>query len=228
MQIHMAKVKKAQAVKDVKENKAPAPTPDANTGSNYSEFEVLTAAVEGDVTALNAKPKQERDAVRQTLVERYMGHIESYLEAGKVFANPVLVYMIMWLFDLGRIADATRLGLVALTQNQKMVKTFKRPLATFIFDEVLAWSEAEYKKGKSNSPYFNEFLEILDNYELPSIVKMKYYKLAGNMAFDGKDMATAVEYFELAVEAEPEKAKVGTKLDKAKKVIETPPTQTFN
>jgi hypothetical protein len=220
MQRHMAKVRKDQAVKAVKENTAAAPAPDASTDTNYSEFEVLTAAVESDVTALNAKPKQERDAMRKTLVERYMGHIEAYLEAGKEFANPVLVYMVLWLFDLGRIADATRLGLVALKQNQKMVKTFKRPLVTFVFDEVLAWSEAEHKKGKSNSPYFTQFYDLLNDYELPAVVVMKFHKLAGNMAFDEKDMANAVKYFELAIKAEPAKAKVDIKLKTARKAVE--------
>jgi hypothetical protein len=220
MQEHMARVKKAQAVKEIKENKAAATAPAKNTDTNYSEFEVLTAAVESDVTALNAKPKQERNAVRKTLVDRYTGHIEAYLQAGIEYANPVLVYMIMWLFDLGRIADATRLGLIALQQNQKMIKTFKRPLATFIFDEVLAWAEAENKNGKSNSPYFSQFLDLLDEYELPDIVKMKYYKLAGNMAFDEKDMATAEKYYLLAIEAEPAKAKVDSKLKTARKALE--------
>jgi hypothetical protein len=220
MQEHMARVKKAQAVKEIKENKAAATAPAKNTDTNYSEFEVLTAAVESDVTALNAKPKQERNAVRKTLVDRYMGHIEAYLQAGIEYANPVLVYMVMWLFDLGRIADATRLGLIALQQNQKMIKTFKRPLATFIFDEVLAWAEAENKNGKSNSPYFSQFLDLLDEHELPDIVKMKYYKLAGNMAFDEKDMATAEKYYVLAIEAEPAKAKVDIKLKTARKALE--------
>jgi hypothetical protein len=220
MQEHMARVKKAQAVKEIKENKAVATAPAKNTDTNYSEFEVLTAAVESDVTALNAKPKQERNAVRKMLVDRYMGHIEAYLQAGIEYANPVLVYMVMWLFDLGRIADATRLGLFALQQNQKMIKTFKRPLATFIFDEVLAWAEAENKNGKSNSPYFSQFLGLLDEHELPDIVKMKYYKLAGNMAFDEKDMATAEKYYMLAIEAEPAKAKVDSKLKTARKALE--------
>jgi len=189
---------------------------------NYSAFEVTKASLETDVKALSALPKDERDKQRKdVLIPRYKGHVDAYIESNQVYANPVLVYMIIWLIDLCRIGSALELAKVAISQSQAMPGHFKSNLATFIADSVLAWAEKEHKLGNSIEPYFNQVFVSLDTWQVPDVVKMKYQKMAGLVAFDNDQFQDAISYFENAIglETPQRKAQVTTKLDKARKII---------
>ena len=188
------------------------------TAENYSEFEVLCQAVEKDVIALAALPSTERDQMRKTLVDRYMGHVEAYLEIEGEYANPVLAHMVMWLLDLGRIGEGLELGVVAVKQNQQTPKQIKRDMATFVADEVLKWCQKEYDLGKSCAPYFECSFKLLDEWTVPDVVNMRYNKLAGKIANDDGQLEDAVKYLEAAIQFETpnHKAQVTTLLNKVR------------
>ena len=192
------------------------------TAENYSEFEVLCQAVEKDVIALAALPSAERDEMRKRLVDRYTGHVEAYLAIDDEYANPVLVYMIMWLLDLGRIGDGLELGVVAVKQNQKTPKQIKRDMATFVSDLVFQWCQKEYDQGKSCAPYFDLSLRLLnEEWTVPDVVMMRYNKLAGKIANDAGDFENAEKYLETAIKFETpnHKAQVTTLLSKVRKEL---------
>ncbi len=222
MQAHIAAVKKQQA-KEVTEAAHESGDIETieSTAKNYSEFEVLSVAAEGDASKIRKLASGERDEQRETFLQKYMGHVTAYLELGEVYANPVFVYVLMMLVDLGRIADVVKFGLIAVTQNQQTPDFIKRDMATFIADSVFEWAEKEYKLGKSVSPYFSQVFEKLNEWPVPNVVKMKYSKLTGLIAFDEKLFEDAITCFEAAIgfEEGSNKATVSTKLKKAKEII---------
>ena len=222
MQLNMARKRKEIAAAEVKQ-KHESGNVEAiqHTAENYSEFEVLSVAAEGDASKVRKLASSERDEARENFLQKYMAHVTAYLNHGEVYANPVFVYVLMMLVDLGRIADVVKFGFIAVAQQQQTPDFIKRDMATFIADSVLAWAEKEYKLGKSVSPYFNQTFTKLDEWPVPNVVKMKFNKLAGLIAFDEKQFEQAIKYFEAAIgfEEGSNKAKVGTKLNKAKEII---------
>ena len=221
MQRHIQKVRDEQNKKAIKEKLDNGEAkPIASSSNDYGEFEVIKASAEQDNAVIGNTPKEDRDTVRASLIKRYMGHIESYLSGGEVFANPVLVYVIIWLFDLKRMGEALKLAFIAIEQEQKLVG-FKRNLSTWVADTVCDWAESEHKAGRTVEPYFTQVFEMMGKWPVPNVVVMKYNKMAGVIAFDKEDFETAIKYFEAAQALQDGKikAQVGTKLDKAKKKL---------
>lgn len=222
-QRHMKKARDEQAAKEKREaldlGKADVIQKSA---TDYNEFEVVVASVEKDQQKLEATPSGERDEIRKGLVERYMGHVKAYIDSEEVYANPVLVLMVMWLIDLGRIGEALKYGFVAVAQKQEMPKQFKRNLACFLADSVFDWAKAAYKNKESVKPFFYQVYGLLNEWPVNDAIKLKYHKFSGEMAYDSEDWKTAVLEFEKAesFEGGQLKAQVGTKLDKAKNKLE--------
>lgn len=188
-----------------------------STVTDYSQFEVLESSLKNDVTALANTPTGERDEQRKTFIARYLPHVEKYVESAEVYANQILVMVMMWLFDNRDISNALKYALVAIEQGQKMPQQFNRNLATFVADAVLDWADRELKLGHAIDPYFSQVLTKLDDWAVPEVVHMKYNKMAGTLALDEKRYADAVKYLQKANEygTSNNPAKVKTKLDKA-------------
>lgn len=199
---------------------------DASTAlktTEYAEFEILKKSLSNDAKALSGITQgDEKNAKRKELISRYMPHVEAYIEKGEEFANPVLIQVMLWMFDLFRIDQALKLAEIAIKQNQLMPENFKRTLPTFVADEVLEWSKNEYKINNSVEPYFTDTFEKMLDWPVPQVVKMKYFKFKGEMAFDAKQWGDAIEAFTKAEELETSqnKAAVKTKLATAKKELE--------
>lgn len=214
MKEQLAKTEKAKQVKaldagDIKTAEA--------TVADYSQFEVLTSSLNNDVAALANTPTGERDEVRKTFLARYLPHVEEYVKSAEVYANSILVMVMMWFFDNRDIANALKYALVAIEQGQKMPQQFNRNLATFVADAVLDWSDRELKKGHAIDPYFSQVHNLLDDWPVPEVVHMKFNKMAGTVALDDERYADAVKYLQKANEygTSNNPAKVKTKLDKA-------------
>ena len=214
MQEIQAKDTKAQQVKALDEGDLKTAE---STVTDYSQFEVLESSLKNDVTALANTPTGERDELRKTFIARYLPHVEKYVESAEVYANQILVMVMMWLFDNRDISSALKYALVAIEQGQKMPQQFNRNLATFVADAVLDWADRELKLGHAIDPYFSQVLTKLDDWPVPEVVHMKYNKMAGTLALDEKRYADAVKYLQKANEygTSNNPAKVKTKLDKA-------------
>jgi Phage small terminase subunit. len=225
MQRHMAKVREEQAKSQAKEKLDQGTKQDAlDSATDYPAFEAIKTSLDQDIKSLGAKTQgQERNEYREkTLLPRYMPHLLAYKESGEEYANPVLVAVVMWLMDLGRIGEALEWAYLAITQNQKMPGQWNRNLATFVADSVLKWAEKEFKAGHAVDPYFTSVFENLVDWPVPDVVKMKYNKLAGKMALKEKDFESAESFLLMADSlgdaAHP--AKVSTDLEKAQKANE--------
>lgn len=193
------------------------------SASDYSAFELLKMSLEQDVRASKDVPSgPQRNELRdKTLLPRYQQHVQAYMESGEVYANPIMVQVMMWLFDVGRIEQALPIAKLAIVQRQQMPAEFKRDLATFVADTVLEWAETEQKFGRAWEPYFSHVFMQLETWQVPDVVRMKYSKFAGKAAFDLEDFQAAVTHLEnaekLSTSSAP--AKVGTLLEKARKKI---------
>lgn len=217
-QAHRERVLKKKAAEKLRQASASAEAPAAAT---YAEFETILYALETDVAAISDTPSGERAAKKAEMIERYRPHVDAYLETEKPHANPVLVQLVIWLLDVGKISDALKYAAPAIEQNQAMPQRFKRNMATTVADEVLAWAEAEAKDGRAYEPYFSDVRAQLDTWAVPDVVKMKYAKFAGLQAYDKEDWTTAEKELAaaegLATKNNP--AKVKTKLDQARKKL---------
>lgn len=220
-QLHMQRVREQQAREQQKEKLA-AKEPDAaaESATDYTQFELLKMSLEQDVQASkNVARGKARDAMRdETLIPRYLPHAEAYVESGEEYANPVLVWVMIWLLDAGRIEAAMPLAMHAIEQGQAMPADFKRELPVWVADTVRTWSEAQFKAGHSPEPYFSDMFKALEEMDVPHVVTMKFNKLAGKIAFDQEEYEAAVKFLtaanELGTSSHP--AQVDTLLAKAK------------
>lgn len=221
-QMHMQKVREQQAREEQKkamEERRPAAI--ENSVKDYGEFELLKMSLESDVRASKDVPRgAARDELRdKTLLPRYLPHVQAYMASDEEYANPILVQVMLWLFDAGRLEQALPVAELAIKQGQQMPADFKRDVPTFVADAVLEWAEGEYKGGRAIEPYFSRVFSQLEQWTLPDVVLMKFNKFAGKVAFDSDNFALAAQLLESAdqLSTSSNPAQVSTLLAKAKK-----------
>lgn len=187
-QRHRARIKTAKAL-DKREALASSPV----------SFHLQMLELEKDVEQLRSLPRTEDriEFKRDVLLPRWMPTVETYLAGETRFANPVLVYCVIWLFDTGEMGKALDWADVAITENQSMPENFKSTLPAFVADTVLEWAEAQAEAGHSVEPYFSRTFEsIREKWRLHEDINAKWFKFAGlYMLRDekGQPRATAVD-----------------------------------
>ena len=187
--------------------------------SDYDQYQLLVHNMHLDLKQ-SGKLKngaERNEYVSSQVLPVYLSHCKAYIEnckefSEKVFENPVLVQTVIWLFNCKQISDAIEFGLVACEQQQPMPENWKRDMSTFVADEVLAWSDGEFKLNHSPQPYFSRIFELVSTGELVVCepLKMKYYKLAAQLANRDEDYEKAYEYVCQAQQLDPIKSQVVT------------------
>lgn len=187
-QRHRARVKTVQAL-DKRE---------ALTASPVS-FHLQMLELEKDVEQLRSLPRTEDrvEMKRDVLLPRWMPTVEAYLAGDTRFANPALVYCVIWLFDTGEMGQALEWADVAITEQQATPENFKSTLPAFVADTVLEWATNEAAAGRSIEPYFSRTFEnIREKWRLHEDINAKWYKFAGLYILrdnNGQPRATAVD-----------------------------------
>ena len=135
--------------------KAPAP-------KGKAAAQKLTKPVEQEfvdaVAELKAmKKRADKEAWKKELVPKFRPHVEGLLNNG--LDGGVFAWWIVWLIDVGEIAEFIDKGLLAARAGWKTIavgdkKPLERDMDTFVFGEALAWCKAEAKAGRSVEPYF--------------------------------------------------------------------------
>ncbi|MCD5990137.1 terminase [Pseudomonas sp. CDFA 553] len=170
---------------------------------------------------------------RDELLPKYLDYVQRYLDSKLIFPNPVMMQVLVWLFDTQQFTSGLQLADVAMLQEQEMPERFKRNVQTFVGDQVIDWAEAEYKAGRSPEPYVSDLLHLVDGeWQLFERIPARYHKLLGIISLDLEEWSQAIDHFERAVELYPEIG-VGVRLDAARKAlkkaelaaVETPPTE---
>ncbi|WP_157673734.1 phage terminase small subunit [Endozoicomonas ascidiicola] len=179
---------------------------------------LMHAAMEEDLKGLKdiRSVAHKIQLKREQLVPKYRSFVEATMNGSKT--SPILSQFLVWLFDIGEISEATKLGEYCLKHNIPLPERFRRNLSIYIADEVLAWSERVWEEGHSPNPYFsNEFKRTVDDRnERPDELTAKYFRLAGLIAQSEGRFEDAVTCLEAAKERG---AKVKTALNKCKSAL---------
>ncbi|MGE4301987.1 MAG: phage terminase small subunit [Victivallaceae bacterium] len=188
-----------------------------------SAFTLLVDALAAARNTVHAAPQGEaRVALKRKFLAEFMPAVEDYLASGKVYANPVLIWCMVWSFDVGDVSTGIRLAEAAIAQHQKLTAPFQSDytVARFAADAVLEWAQAQVKAGSSAEPYFTRFLDKVLSGALAvhDIVKAKYCKLAAQILASSYPVG-ALEYAREAQELGGDKAQVKTLISALEKEI---------
>lgn len=171
----------------------------ALTGSSVPDADALVGQqLACDLQRLRAIPAgEQRNTLKRELLPTYLPVLEHYQQSGACYPNPVLVQVVIWLFDCGQMSPAIQFGLLAVTQQQPMPEGWKRDIRNYFADAVREWAEKQVKLGHSPQPYFDHvFTKILDEqWPLPSDSLSKYHKFAGLQYFERQDWQQAHDHF---------------------------------
>jgi len=155
-------------------------------------FESLCMNLEQDLVLLSGKSLEEKAALKSERFKVYMAHVIEYMNQGEVYANPVLVEMMIWCFDLlmakhpaGNAVLFEKLAMQCVDEGQKLPARFtSKNIATFVADSVMQWALQQVKLKHSPDPLFTKVFNALPTWTVPQAVLMKYHKLAGQLATD--------------------------------------------
>ncbi len=183
-----------------------------------------------ELNSLEARQRLKRDE----LLPKYLDYVQRYRESGLNHPNPVLMQVLVWLFDTEQFESALELADFTIEQGQKLPERFRRDVPTFVADAVIDWAEAEHKAGRNPEPYVSNLLPRVDGYwaritaedeaalptpwELFERIPARFHKLLGILAMQREEWAPAIDHFERATALYPEIG-VKTRMDEACKAL---------
>ncbi|MFJ3412325.1 phage terminase small subunit [Pseudomonas protegens] len=183
---------------------------------------LMEAALDQDLERLSAIQglATRQDLKRRELLPKYQEYVQRYIESGQVFANRVLVQVIVWLFDTAQFEDGLELADIAIAQGQQMPERFKRrDIQTFVADAVCEWAYDEYKAKRSPEPYLSDLLPRVDGeWQLTEQIPAKFHKLIGIRAQEAKEWTTALQHLERAQQLYS-KVGVDTRIENCRKAL---------
>ncbi|MEE4883024.1 phage terminase small subunit [Pseudomonas alliivorans] len=184
-------------------------------------LKLMEDALAGDlerISAINSR-EQRQMLKRDELLPKYLEYVQRYRESGLNFPNPVLAYVLVWLFDTEQFTQGLELADFAMSQGQALPERFDRDIPTFVADAVIDWAEAEFKARRSPEPYVSNLLPRVDGeWQLFERIPARYHKLLGLIALNRQDWPLAIAHFERA-EQLYESIGVGTRLNDCRRAL---------
>ena len=165
------------------------------------------------------KSHEERNEQKALLIPKYEAYLQSYLEGDKRYKNPVLVQIMVWLFDTNEIEQALQLAVLAIDVNDELPDAFGSKLQDWVLDTVFDWCEKEYEIKRSAEPFLSDTIEHIETIDTFDQIKAKYQKLAGHYALHAENWQKAVEHYVYAEKLNP-KIQVKTKRETAQKKLD--------
>lgn len=184
-------------------------------------LQLMMDALNVDLERISSIDNHElrRQLKRDELLPKYLAYVQRYRDSELSFPNPVMMQVLVWLFDTAQFGSGLELANFAMSQDQQLPERFKRNVQTFVADEVIDWAESEYKAKRSPEPYLSDLLPLVDGeWKLFERIPARYHKQIGILALDQRDFAKAITHFERA-EALYEGIGVGTRLEGARKAL---------
>ncbi|MNZ06716.1 Phage small terminase subunit [compost metagenome] len=190
----------------------------ANAQKHLKLMESAMAVDLERISAINSREARQQ-LKRDELLPKYQDYVQRYRDSGLNYPNPVLMQVLVWLFDTAQFEHGLELAEFAIAQGQELPERFKRDVPTFVADEVIEWAEAEQKAGRSPEPYVSDLLPRVDGeWQLFERIPARFHKLLGLIALDREDWATAIGHFDRATELYPDIG-VGTRRAAAEKAL---------
>ncbi len=186
-------------------------------GEESPAFALLLTAIDQECRALSKLPKgATRTERKRELVKEFLPPVEKYLADGERYENTALTQVMIWLFDIGDIDRAMRLGRAAVEQQQPLPERYKRDAVTAVADFVLEWATG--RGDQPIEPYFGEIFGKIfpDDPAAPAWpvhdeIRIKYAKLASIQAEKTGDLVTALDLCLLAESIDEKLAMVKTR-----------------
>ncbi len=136
-------------------------------------------AIERDVKRLRSlNQTYERVAMkREELLPMYLPTAKRYLEEGEVYQNPIFVYCVIWLFDVGEFDNGLDWADIAIEQGQLTPDNFKSGFPAFVADTILEWAQLEVEAGNPIEPYFSRtFKNVTEKWRVHEKIQAKWFK----------------------------------------------------
>lgn len=193
----------------------------AGPANAQKHLALMTTALANDLARLSDLDSlaARQSLKREELLPKYLEYTQRYRESGLNHANPVLMQVMVWLFDTEQFEPALELADFAMQQGQDMPERFKRNIQTFVGDTLIDWAEAEHKADRSPEPYLSQLLPRVDGeWQLFERIPARYHKLLGILAMDAKDWDKACTHFSRAEALFPAIG-VKTRMDDASKAL---------
>ncbi|HFW3090571.1 TPA: phage terminase small subunit [Salmonella enterica subsp. enterica serovar Reading] len=159
---------------------------------------IKLAALDIDVKKLRGLTRiaDRVDMKRDELLPRWEPVAREYVESGKAYPNPILVYCIIWLIDVKRFDTALAWADLAIAQGQEMPPNIKSRMPAFIAASIYDWAEMEAEAGRTVEPYFQQvFDKVAHHWRLNERIASKYYRFAALWLLrdhDGKPRASSI------------------------------------
>lgn len=169
---------------------------------------IKLAALDIDVKKLRGLTRiaDRIDMKRDELLPRWEPVAREYVESGKAYANPILVYCIIWLIDVRRFDTALAWADLAIEQGQEMPPNIKSRMPAFIAASIYDWAEMEAEAGRTVEPYFQQvFDKVAHHWRLNERIAAKYYRFAAFWLLrdhDGKPRASSINDVSLLEKAD--------------------------
>lgn len=136
------------------------------------------------------------DMKSNDLLPKWEPVAREYVESGKAYPNPILVYCIIWLIDVRRFDTALAWADLAIEQGQEMPSNIKSRMPAFIAASIYDWAEIEAEAGRTVEPYFQQvFDRVAHHWRLHERIASKYYRFAALWLLrdhDGKPRASSI------------------------------------
>lgn len=193
----------------------------ASPANAQKHLKLMESSLQVDLERIaDIDSREQRQVLKRTeLLPKYLEYVQRYRESGLNYPNPILMYVLVWLFDTVQFTQGIELADFAMSQDQELPERFNRNIPTFVADELIDWAEAEYKAGRSPEPYVSNLLDRVDGeWQLFERIPARYHKQLGLLAMDRKDWTSAIVHFERA-EALYSSIGVGTRLAAARKEL---------
>lgn len=193
----------------------------AGPANAQKHLALMTTALAEDcarLSDLNSLADRQR-LKREELLPKYLDYVQRYRDSGLNHPNPVLMQVLVWLFDTEQFEQALALAEFAMQQGQVMPERFKRDIPTFLADTLIEWAEAEHEAKRSPEPYLTLLLPRVDGeWQLYERIPARYHKLLGIIAMEQEQWSEAIARFERAAELYPAIG-VKTRLEDATKAL---------
>lgn len=172
-------------------------------------------SIEEDLAALKLirSLEQRRKAKQETLLPKYMPAVQSLMAAGE--SDSLISQVMVWTFDVGDIGGAIKMALYCI--EHEIASPFRRDIPTFLADAVLTWAEDEIAAGRSVEPWFGTVFGEANVWDLSDVIRARFHRLAGKIAFELQEYAVAVAELERAMALG---ARVRTLLAQSRKKLE--------
>lgn len=195
-------------------------------GKQLEDF--LSASLSEDLAALKGLASKEAKArhKREILLPKYAPYVERLKEGGATPASgkhDLLGYWLVWLFDAGKMDEATQYADWCLQHGVKLPERFQSDIRFFIASQVVEWAEGEFNAGRAIEPYWGwihaQAEQNPEIWNLPDELAGRLCRIKGLDSEKAGNLDLALFYLESALKLG---AKVKTALERVQKNIKRP------